>query len=336
MSLWDDHIRDCVGLHIRLAIGRRTCAGAARRFMGFAVAALLSMGVTFQCVAAADGGAFTTRDHDARGLAMGGATITLVGGDAAVRWNPSRLPFQHGRSVTVAHGDIIEDFSSGLTTISVAVPWGGSPTDEYGIGRSPRWAVGGFLSRFGLDEVAGSASWSETAVSGAVSRTFWDYAAAGVSLRYLNVGSDIEEGSANGAAADLAMSLETTDQTRAALVVRNIASTLRWKSGRDETLPISVDLAFSYTHQRYGAAEMAFKVDGDGLATTSIGAEAALAQGGLVLWGGFKRISDDPPRNVPSLGVGVPAGSLEIGYGASFDEDQAFGTTQRFSVSARF
>lgn len=316
--------------------GTPVFAPIGRRSVAFTALLALVIGPTPQDVMASVGGAFSVHDHDARGLAMGGATITLARGDAAVHWNPARLPYQQGRSVTVAHGDMIEDFTSGLTTVSAAVPWGGSPTDEYGIGRSPRWAVGAFVSRFGLDEVGGSASWSETAISGAVSRTLWGYAAAGLSIRYLNIGSDIDEGSANGIAADLAMSLEATDRTRAALVVRNLMSQLHWENGRDEELQTSVDLAFSYTHDRYGAAEMAFNVDGDGVATATVGAEVTLAQGGLVLWGSLKRINDEVARHTPSLGVGVPVGSLEVGYGASFDDDETFGTTQRFSVSTRF
>jgi hypothetical protein len=281
-------------------------------------------------------GTFSVRDHDAKGLAMGGAVLTLSGGDAAIFWNPARMPFRGFRSVTIAHGDMIEDFSSGLTTISASIPWGGHPTDEYGLGLSPKWAIGCFISHFGLDEVAGSANWSETAVSGAVARSLWGFAAAGLSFRYLNVGSDIDEGGASGAAADLALSLDTTDRTRAALVLRNMFSTLSWESGRDEKLLTTVDLAFSYTHGNLGKAETSLNVDSDGVATAAIGAEISLAEGGLVLWGGFKRINDDTARNVPSLGVGIPVGSLEFGYGASFDDDQIFGTIQRLSISARF
>jgi hypothetical protein len=281
-------------------------------------------------------GTFSARDHDARGLAMGGAVLTLSRGDAAVYWNPSRMPFRGCRSVTVAHGDVIEDFSSGLTTISASIPWGGHPTDEYGLGVSPRWAAGVFVSRFGLDEVAETASWSETAASGAFARSLWGFASAGVSVRYLNVGSDVDEGRADGSAADLAFSVDTTDRTRAAVVVRNLFSNLSWDGGREEDLMTTVDLALSYEYAGLAAAEIAFNIDGDGVAAAAIGAEVALAEGGLVLWGGFKRINDDEARHVPSLGVGVPVGSLEFGYGASFDDDQVFGTSQRFSLTARF
>jgi hypothetical protein len=286
--------------------------------------------------ASAFDGTFSSRHHNARGLAMGGAVLTLTAGDAAAYWNPARMPFRGGRSVTVAHGDVIEDFSSGFTTISASIPWGGVPTDEYGLGLSPRWAAGCFVSHFGLDEVAGSSGWSETAVSGVVARSIWGYAAVGLSVRYLNVGSDIDEGGAGGAAADLAFSLDTTDRTRAAVVFRNVLSNLEWDSGRTEDLLTAVDMAFSYTHGALGSAEFAFNVDSEGVATAAIGAEVHLARGGLVLWGGFKRINDDDARHVPSLGVGVPVGSLEVGYGASFDDDYIFGTTQRFSISANF
>lgn len=286
--------------------------------------------------AAALDGTFSVRGHDARGLAMGGAVLTLSCGDEAVYWNPARMPFNSCRSATVAHGDVIEDFSSGLTTISASIPWGGRPTDEYGLGFSPKWAVGGFVSHFGLDAVGGSLSWSETAASGAGARTVWGYAAVGIALTYLNVSSDVDEGSANGASADVAFSVDTTDRTRAAIVVRNLLSKLSWESGREEDLLTTVDLAFSYTHGGLGAAEMAFSIDSNGVATAAVGAEISLAEGGLVLWGGLKRINDEDARHIPSLGVGVPVGSLEVGYGASFDDDQSFGTSQRFSITARF
>ncbi len=267
---------------------------------------------------------------------MGRACVALARGDAAARWNPARLPYQDSRSVTVAHGDVIEDFSSGLTTISTAFHWGGEPTDEYGMGTSARWAVGAFVSYFGLDEVAGSAGWSETAVSGVVSRTMWEFAAVGVAMRYLNVSSDIEDGGADGYSADLAISLDTTDRTRAALVVRNVLSSLEWSGGRDEMIQAAVDLAFSYTYGTYGAAEIGFCLDTDGVATASAGAEARLADGALLLWGGLRRINDDSPRHIPSMGVGVPVRGVVVGYGASFDSEDALGTTQRFSVSAAF
>ena len=285
--------------------------------------------------AAEVGGAFLTADHDARGLAMGGACISLARGDASVKWNPSRMPYQPMSSSTVGYGNVIEDFSSGLTTLSTSIPWGGAPADEYGLGLTARWAAGGFLSYFGLDDVGGRASWSETAVSGARARTLWGYAAVGLAVKYLNVGSEIEGGNANGYSMDLAFSIDTTDRTRASVVARNLAGVLSWEEGRDENPARNVDLALSYAHRDFGA-EMAFNLDAEGVTTAAIGAEMSLAQGGLLVWGGFKRVADDEPRNIPSFGVGVPIGALTIGYGASFDHDEVFGTAQRLSISAGF
>lgn len=282
------------------------------------------------------GGTFLTADHDARGLAMGGACISLARGDASVKWNPSRMPYQTMSSTTVGYGNVIEDFTSGLTTLSTSIPWGGKPADEYGLGLTARWAVGGLLSYFGLDDVGGSASWSETAVSGAVARTLWSYTSVGLAVKYLNVGSEIEGGNANGYSVDLAFSIDTTDRTRAALVARNLAGVLSWEEGRDERPARNVDIAFSYAHRDFAAAEMAFNLDADGVTTAAIGAEISLAQGGLLLWGGFKRVAGDEPRNIPSFGVGVPIATLTVGYGASFDHDEVFGTAQRLSISAAF
>jgi hypothetical protein len=267
---------------------------------------------------------------------MGGACISLAAGDAAAYWNPARLPYLPVRSVTVAHGDLIEDLPSGLTTISSAIPWGRTPQAEIPYDRGDRWAIGIFLSRLGLDDVADSAAWTETSLAGALAHTVVGYVSAGFSIRYLNVSSDIEEGSAHGAAADLALSADTTDRTRAALVVRNAVSRLNWESGRKESLPTSADFAFSYSSERWASAELAFHFDENGLATTAIGLETSATRAGLVFWGGLKRHRTTSPRNVPSFGVGVPAGNITISYGASFDEDNAFGTSQRFSVSTRF
>jgi hypothetical protein len=316
-------------------------AGYAARRPPAAVAAAVAAALCFAGAGAGSaragvGGTFAVTHHDARGLAMGGACISLARSDAAVRWNAARLPYQTARSATVAHGDVIEDFSSGLTTISAAVPWGGAPTDEYGLGRSARWAAAAFISYLGLEDVGGSSSWSETALLGAAARTLWGFAAAGLSVRYLNVSSKIEGAGANGFAADLSFSLDTTDDTRAALVVRNAVGSLGWDSGYDERPPASVDLAFSYTGCRCAAAEMTVNIDADGVATSAVGVEATVAGGGLLVWGGFKLINDDSPRSIPSFGIGVPLAGFTIGYGAAFDGDEAFGTTQRFSVTATF
>jgi hypothetical protein len=317
----------------RAVAGLHTTFG---RFAAVLAAALALISLYCGNARAGVGGTFAVTHHDARGLAMGGACVSLARGDAAVRWNPARLPYQTARSATVAHGDAIEDFSSGLTTISAAVPWGGAPTDEYGLGRSARWAAAGFISYFGLEDVGGSSNWSETALLGAAARTLWGFASVGLSVRYLNVSSDIEGGNADGVAADLAFSLDTTDGTRAALVVRSAAGSLNWESGYDERLPTSVDLAFSYIGCECAAAEVTVNIDADGVATSAVGAEASVAGGGLLVWGGFKLINDDSPRKIPSFGIGVPLAGFTIGYGASFDGDDTFGTTQRFSVTATF
>ena len=323
-----------------LFIGNRAGAGASAMLphtaVTIVVAAAVALAASAAAAAAAVGGTFLRSDHDARGLAMAGACVCLARGDAAVNWNPARLPYQEVRSVTVAHGDVIEHFSSGLTTISLAIPWGGEPTDEYGLGESARWAVACLVSHFGLEDVGDSADWSESSLSGAVSRTMWGYAAVGVVLKYLRVRSDVDEGCADGAAADLGFSLDTTDRTRAALVVRNAFSSLRWDGGRDETLPARVDLAFSYTHGTLAAAETTVNLDAGGVTAASIGAELSLAQGGLLIWGGFKIMNDSSARYVPSFGVGLPLGGISVGYGASFDEEDTFGTAQRFSVTANF
>jgi hypothetical protein len=281
-------------------------------------------------------GAFSATDHDARGLAMGGACIALADGDAAARWNPARLPYLSARSVTAAHGDLIEGLPSGLTTISCAVPWGDQPRPEMPYDRGTRWAVGVFLSRLGLDEIADTASWTETAISGSLARTFLGYVSAGFSIRYLNVGSDIDQADAHGMAADLALSAETTDRTRAALVIRNAVGRLTWQSGERESLPTLVDFALSYSREEWLAGELAFHFDGNGLVTTSIGLETSPVRTGLTIWAGLKRYGTVSSRNVPSFGVGVPAAGFMIGYGASFDEGDGFGTTQRLSVSATF
>ena len=281
-------------------------------------------------------GAFSTTDHDARGLAMGGACISLAGGDAAVHWNPAGLSRISARSVTAAHGDLIEGVPSGLTTISFAFPWGREPGTEGPHDRGDRWALGAYLSRLGLDDVAGFAAWNETALSGALARTLVGYISIGLSVRYLNVSSDIEEGSANGISADLAVSVNTTNRTRAALVVRNGLGRLNWSSGTNESLPTAADFAFSYVHEKWASTELALHFDQNGMATVSIGLEASPAPDKIVFWGGLKRHRTTSPRSVPSFGVGVPARGLMVSYGASFDENDAFGTAQRFSVRANF
>jgi hypothetical protein len=281
-------------------------------------------------------GAFSVAEHDPRGLAMGGACVSLAAGDAAVRWNPARLPYISARSITAAYGELIEDFPSGFVTISFAVPWGREPRPDVPFDTGGRWGAGAFLSRLGLDEIADSAAWSETALSGAIARTLTGYLSAGIAVRYLNVSSDVDEGSANGVSADLALSVNTTDRTRAAVVVRNVPGRLNWKSGRNETLPISADLAISYVRERWASAELSFHFNENGLVTTSLGLETSPVATGLVLWGGLKRHRTTSPRSIPSFGVGVPAGGVMIAYGISFDEDTALGTAQRFSVSASF
>lgn len=267
---------------------------------------------------------------------MGGACISLACGDAAAHWNPARLPYIPVRSVTGAYGELIEDLPSGLTTVSCAIPWGRKPQPEIPYDRGDQWAAGFFLSRLGFDDVADSEEWTETAFSGALARTILGYVSAGFSISYLNVSSGIEEGSAHGVSADLGLSVDTTDRTRAAIVIRNALGRLNWKSGRSESLPTTADLAFSYSHEKWASAELAFHFDADGPATTSIGLETEETKAGLVFWGGIKRHGTTSARNVPSFGVGVPAGGLMISYGASFDDDNAFGTAQRFSVSTRF
>lgn len=313
--------------------------GAAAKVALAASALLIAVGAL--AAAAADawadvGGTFVVTHHDARGLAMGGACVSLAKGDAAVRWNPARLPYQPARSATVAHGNVIEGLTSGLTTFSAAVPWGGAPTDEYGLGASARWAAAGFISYLGLGDVGGAQNWSETALLGAAARTLWGFAAVGVSVRYLDVSSGIYSGSADGFAADIAFSLDTTDETRVAAVVRNVAGSLSWESGYDESLPASADFALSYTGCECAAAELAINVDADGVASSAIGGEASVAGGALLIWGGLKLINDESPRKIPSFGVGVPLAGFLMGYGAAFDGNDAFGTTQRFSVSATF
>jgi len=312
-------------------------SGDCRLFRVPAAAAIaVALAISWGHPVPAAGGAFTASHHDARALAMGGATVALANGDAAVHWNPSRLPFAAGRSATVAYGSLIEGFSSGLTTISAAVPWGGEPADEYGVSRTPSWSAGIEITRLGFDEVAGGLDWSEIAAGAALARSLGDYASAGLRVRYLNVSSDVEAGGADGVALDLSATVQTTDRSRVAVVARNAASTLRWDTGHEESLQRSADLAVSYESSRYGAAEFLLTFTSDGTASAAAGFEFVLDEGGLALRAGIRRVNDEFPRYIPSMGVGVPVGAVEVGYAAAFDDDTAFGTVQRFSVTAVF
>ena len=306
------------------------------RVGALALIAICAAQLSWSVASASVEGTFSIADHDPRGLAMGGACVSLAGGDAAVHWNPARLPYTSARSITAAYGELIEGFPSGLVTLSLAVPWGREPRPDIPYDLGGRWGAGVFLSRLGLDDVADSAAWSETALSVALARTLVGYVSAGIAVRYLNVSSDIDEGSANGVAADLALSVNTTDRTRAAVVVRNVPGKLEWKSGRNETLPVSADFAMSYGHEKWASAEVNFRFNENGLVTTSLGLETSPVATGLVFWGGLKRHRTTSPRSIPSFGVSVPAGSVTIGYGISFDDDTALGTAQRFSVTATF
>jgi hypothetical protein len=280
------------------------------------------------------GGTFLALGHGARAHGLGGGALAIGRDDAAAYWNPANLPWMTTHSsATLMHAAIFPEVDNGYETASygrTAGPRLGQPVQRV---RPTAWGFGVFVAHLGLGFETGD--WSENRVQVAAAYALTNYATLGVGAKLLWLTNDFESGNARGGGFDAGLSLLLTDDLFVAAVVRDAYTEVHFDTERIETPSPGFELGINY-HWRTLELELDGTGRESGLQRTSVGAEWHPWRDQVVVRGGWTVIQAGERRNYPSAGLGVRARMFVIDYGAAFDNEDALGIGQRFSLRVEF
>lgn len=306
------------------------------------IAAFLLLGCAFAAGTArseAIYGGFPTLDVSARGTALGSSLVALTDDSEANTWNPAGLLWLGQRELTFSYADL---FGLGLVEQTVAqFAWPILETDhELGSGqvvtrKLPPPAVRAFgFSVSNLSADALGVDYQETEVGLNFAWRTPGSTFAGVGVRFL--WSQSSDGSVEASGQSFQVGLQRTmGQFRAGFLARDLISSLDWKEGTDDALPLRLALGLAWLPRSLPirtTAEYTARGQADG--TSRLGAAVEWdVVGPLTLRGGLRSTDDNGGQDVDwSSGLGFRWSELHVDYGF-LESGNDLGTTHRWSAS---
>ncbi len=277
------------------------------------------------------GGAFRLPAYGARGWGMAGAFVARVDDESAVDWNPAGLATAP-RALGAAYLQLVEGVSIGQSQLVFTMPLS-SERHENG---AARHALGAMLSNLSADVVGGE-SYSENHLRLAYALTPEPLVSLGLAATGFLSSSGVPGFDAWGTSFDISGTLSVSRAWSMALVARDVFSRYSYDDGRDYDKEPQYVFGLAWEHPSRFALEGDVVRSYGGWTRTSLGFETDYILSHLALRGGVARLSAGESRTVPSFGASVRALSnrLTLHYGATLDEEDAFGRTHRVSLAVR-
>jgi hypothetical protein len=279
-----------------------------------------------------EGGAFRLPGYGARAWGMAGAVVARVDDESAVDWNPAGMS-ACVRSLGLSYVDLVPDASLGQSQAVFVMPLGDA-RDE-GTGRVRH--VGGAMFTHLSADVGDGLSYRENHLRLAYAFTPEPLVSVAIAGQAFLSSSGVAGFDAWGTSVDFAARLSVTSRWSFAAVGRDVFSRFSYDDGRDyhkETHYV-VGLA---RQGLYGVDLEADVVYAYGDWTRAlVGAETGYLFRRLALRGGLSFLSAGESRTAYAFGASVRAAGerLSVHYGASLDDEDAFGTTHRVSLGLR-
>jgi hypothetical protein len=278
------------------------------------------------------GGAFRLPAYGARGWGMAGAFVVRVDDESAVAWNPAGLATAP-RAIGASYVQLVEGVTAGQSQLVFTMPISHVRNDGSG---SARHAAGVMLTNFSAD-VAGGESYSENYLRLAYAFTPEPLVSFGLGFTGFESKSGVEGFDAWGTSFDLTGTLSLSRTWSVALAARDLFSRYSYDDGTDYDLEPQYIVGLAWLRDRH------FAVEGDavrsygGWSRAALGVETEYFFSYVALRGGVAWLNSGESRTVPSFGVSVRAfaNRLTLHYGASLDDEDALGNTNRVSLAVR-
>jgi len=278
------------------------------------------------------GGAFLLPRYGARAWGMAGAVIARVDDESAVDWNPAGIS-RASRSAGVAYVELVPGAFLSQSQAVFVMPLSHSRNAETGV---MRHSAGAMYTNLSADVGAGE-TYSENHLRLAYAYSPQPVITFAFAGQAFLARSGVDHFDAWGTGVDMAVTVLVSPSWSVAMVGRNAFSRYTFEDGRDDTrdrqyvagiahrVPGGVDLEadFVYVH--------------GGWLHTLVGAETPFIYNRVALRGGIAILNSGEGRASYSFGASVRAtGNLVLHYAANLDDENAFGTTQRFSLGVRW
>lgn len=278
------------------------------------------------------GGAFLLPRYGARAWGMAGAVIARVDDESAVDWNPAGIA-RASRSAGVSYVELVPGAFLTQSQAAVVMPLGHTRNAETGVARH---SAGATYTNLSADVGAGE-TYSENHLRLAYAYSPQPVVTFAIAGQVFLARSGVDHFDAWGTSVDMAVTLLVSPSWSVALVGRDAFSRYTFEDGLDDNK--ERQYVAGIAHKVPGAIDLEadFVYVHDGWLHTLVGAETPFIYNRVALRSGIAILSSGEGRASYSFGASVRAtGNLVLHYAATLDDENAFGTTQRFSLGVRW
>jgi hypothetical protein len=277
------------------------------------------------------GGAFMLPPYGARAWGMAGAVIARIDDESAVDWNPAGIA-RCPRTAGVGYVELVPDAFVTQAQAAYVEPLGRERDRETGV---IRHAAGAMFTSLSFDVGAGQ-TYVENHLRLAYAYSPQPLVSLAIGAQGFAARSGVTGFDAWGTSVDLAARLALTRAWSFAVVGRDPFSRYSFDDGRDSSKEAQYVIGLARSDPRGIDLEVDFVYVHEGWLRTLVGAETRYLFGLVALRGGVALRSVGETRTAYSFGTSVrAAGRLFVHYGATLDEEDAFGTVHRFSLAVR-
>jgi hypothetical protein len=263
---------------------------------------------------------------------MAGAVIARIDDESAVDWNPAGIS-QAARGAGLSAVELVPGANLTEAQAVYVMPLGSARNVETGVARH---AVGAMYTNLSADVGAGE-TYSENHLRLAYAYSPQPVLTFAISGNMELASSGVNNFDAWGTGVDMAVKVRVSPAWSFAFVGHDAFSRYTFEDGRDEKkerqyvtgiahhIPGAIDLEadFVYVH--------------DGWLRTLVGAESPYIFDRIALRSGIAIRTVGEGRAQFAFGASVRATrNLLVHYAASLDDENAFGTTHRFSLGVRW
>ena len=275
---------------------------------------------------------FNLPRYGARAWGMSGAVIARIDDESAIDWNPAGIA-ESVRGAGVSAVELVPDAFLTQAQAAFVMPLGHTRNAETGVSLH---AVGAMYTNLSADVGAGE-TYSENHLRLAYAYSPQPVITFAFSGRVAFARTGVDNFDSWGTSVDVAMKVRLTQAWSIAAVGHDVFSRFSFEDGLDDHM--DYEYVAGIAHHMPGAVDLEADVAyvHDGFLHTMVGAETPYIFGRVALRSGVAILSTGEGRERYGFGISVRAlDALMLHYAANIDDEDAFGTTHRFSLGVKW